>query len=245
MGTLTHAQIVTEALQLAGNTGLTLRAQVWLGLIRRTLYEKITMPQGTNLKGIFVGTAGDDSFIVGSAVAGAADVFNDTPVRGIKRILFTTASSNDDWQDLVLESIANATAATSSLAAQTGRPSHALIEPDSPIDGFEVTIIPTPDQAYRFMVIADSKGPLTPEYSASTVNDWPDDLTVIQGVYALALKHMKDETAAAEWEEFKEMMRNDRVRYMGMNPDNKKWGLSRSAFRTAHAVRPWAWMGPV
>lgn len=243
MGTLTHAEMVTEALELAGNTGLTTRAQKWLGMVLRRLNEKFTFPQTVSIKEIVEVDAGDDGFSVGRAAS--ADAFASQQVNGIQRVLMCSEALND-WEDLTVEFIGNLSAQTASISSAVGRPQVAIIETDSASQAnFEVSLVPPPDRPYRLIVIANAVGLEQAVYSASVVNPYPDDLTVVQGIYALALKHQQDERAASEWALFEDMEKKDRVRYGNMNHASSKIGLGGPHKRRNPGDTGGGWMGPV
>lgn len=244
MGTMTHEELVTEALELAGNTGLTTRAQKWLGIVLRRLNEKFTFPQLAQIKEIVDVDAGADGFTVGRDAA--ADAFPGQQVNGIQKILMCSGALND-WEELTLQFISKISPQVASLAGNgEGRPRVALIETDSASQAnFQVSVIPFADQPYRFMVIADSVGLEQATYSQSVVNPYPDDLTVIQGIYALALKHQQDERAASEWALFEDMEKKDRVRYGNMAKANSKVELGGPHKRRNPNDTGGGWMGPV
>lgn len=244
MGTLTHEELVTEALELAGNTGLTTRAQKWLGLVLRRLNEKFTFPQLVQIKDVVDVDAGEDSFTVGRD--GSADAFPGQQVNGIQRVLMCSQVLND-WEELTIQFISKISAQTTNLAGNgAGRPQVALIETDAATQAnFTVSLIPFPDRPYRCMVIADSVGLEQTVYSGSVVNPYPDDLTVIQGIYALALKHQQDERAASEWALFEDMEKKDRVRYGNMSKANSKVELGGPHKRRSPNNTGGGWMGPV
>lgn len=242
MGTLTHAEMVTEALELAGNTGLTTRAQKWLGMVLRRLNEKFSFPQIAQVKNVVVVGAGADGFTAGRDAA--ADVFASLQVNGIKKILLAPDDNLGDWEELTIEFIGNVTVGSTNLAVSTGRPQVALIENDTQ-SNFDVSLLPPPDRDYRLLVIADAVGLSQAVYSASVVNPYPDDMTVIQGIYALALKHQQDERAASEWALFEDMEKKDRVRYGNMNKMASKITLGGPHKRRGPDGTGNGWMGPV
>lgn len=243
MGTLTHLELVTEALQLAGHTGLSLRAQKWLGLILRELGLKVANPQRETAMGAMTLAVGDTSRTIGGA---SADIFSGVTITGVRKA-FLQDPTNSSQTEMVLVTpmsgnMGQFPPVSSSLS--NGRPVEGFLEPR--VNGFTVTFRPKPDAAYRLTVVVDGRLPGVTAYSASEVAPYPNDLTIVQGLYALALKHMHDETAQAEWQEFKSMMRDDRVALGNMNPDNKRWNFASSAFRPkgAGTKKPWEWMGP-
>lgn len=245
MGVLTHAQIVTEALELAGNTGLSTRAQTWLTLVLRRLGEGFQFPQMDNPRGTVTGSAGTATFTAGSPYGGTADVLGGTPIQGIHRVLIAS-STLDDYQDLAREHVKNVSPGTLSDGVRRGRPTTFMYESRGLAGGggFLVTLAPTPDLAYRYLVIAEGRSPAQYTYSASAVNGYPDDWTVIQGVYAMALQHQQDERAMVEMEKFEDMMKKDRVRL-----GNASKAYSTVGLGGPHRVRSrnsgGGWMGDV
>lgn len=251
MGVLTHAQLVTEALELAGNTGLTTRAQTWLGLVLRSLFEDFSFPvQG-----------GGPHIPVYSLVAGTGEVDLPTSgtavVRAVKKIWVTPTGARD-WSELAVYHVSNVPggnipdnvggAYSATLPSMLGRPTSALL-----IEGQDTTSVlfrPKPDQTYFVLFYAEGlSSPMT--YSANTVNLYPKDDVVIQGIYAWALKHQQDERAASEWQQFEQMAKKDRVRYGMMNNANNTVGLSKRHFRGGgntggnnSSPSSTGWMGP-
>jgi len=243
---MTHLQLVTEALELAGNTGLAPRAQTWLGLVMRHLNEKFSFPFGPSRKAIVDLAAGDSSVTVGSAIGGSADVFGGTPVRGIDRVLIYTENLGSDWTELHVTDFTRVLPSEGSIGGQTGRPHTVVVEPRNPVGGFTLKPIPIADANYQLLVVVSSKGLATPTYSASAVNEYPDDFTILQGVYAMALKHQQDERAPAEWSEFMRMAKEDRVRYGNQGGrENSRVELGGPHRTRSFDNRGPGWMGPV
>lgn len=239
MGVLTHVQLVSEALELAGNTGLSSRAQVWLGLVLRNLFEKFTIPQQVSLLEAGALTPGTGVYQAGGV---GALVFAGLPVRGIRRILLTSPTGSSE-RELAVINGANFEAGELSLAPTVGQPQRVFVTAE--VDSFLLLFDPKPDQAYLAVVTADTVPAAPLVYNASSVNLWPDDLTVIQGIYALALKHQQDERAASEWSIFEDMMKKDRVRYGNLNRDNSKVALGGPHRLRTPSNRGPGWMGPV
>lgn len=239
MGVLTHAQLVTEALELAGNTGLTTRGQTWLGLVLRNLFEKFTIPQQVALLGQFALSAGVAVYQAG--VGGS--FFSTNVVRGIRRCLIAATDGTDQQEIPVISGGKFEAGELPATGTTNGRPLRVYTSPET--NTFLLTFTPTPNKAYLASVTADSV-PVTPlAYNSVTVNLWPDDLTVIQGIYALALKHQQDERASSEWGLFEEMVKKDRVRYGNLNGDNSKVNLGGPHRTRVPSNRGPGWMGPV
>lgn len=239
MGTMTHLELVTEALELAGNTGLATRAQAWLGLVLRHLVEKFQFPQQKAAG--YGGTLTTSGIIqVGGP---AADIAADVTVRGIRRVLIATLSTLDDYTELDLVTDGNFQLPGLNDAVRTGRPLTVFSTPE--INSFLLGFSPTPDKSYRVLVTVDSASWSPYVYSAAEVSAYPDDLTMIQGIYAMALKHQQDERAAAEWAEFRRMASEDRVRYGNMNRANVKIPLTGPHVVRNRQNRGPGWMGPV
>lgn len=254
MGDLTHAQIVTESLELAGNIGLTTRAQTWLGLILKDLSEHFTFPQQSSMVGTFTptgnvlhpdGVGGDEA---GAGCPGVSTL-NGRNVRGIRRIILqetVAVSAGNPILETELDLLTEAgyrAGDNNTLGEQlTGKPRRALLTPYA--NGFYVRTLPYPDKTYTAVVYADVPWSSL-SYSASVVNPYMNDMTVIQGVYAYALRHMVDERASEAWAEYIRQRGEDRVRYGNMNPDNKTLKLASTSFRPRGATnsKPWDWMG--
>lgn len=244
MGVMTHVQLVTEALELAGNTGLATRAQTWLGLVIRRLHEQFSFPQQDQVKGVKSVAAGVSSINLGSGVGGSADLFAGFPVRGIKQVFLASNSTLDDWEELTPAPIRQLSVAALNAQVRTARPQFFISEPYQ--DGFTLGLSPVPDQTYRLLVVVDSRGWTLGQYSANAVNYYPDDATVVQGIYAYALKHQQDERAGEEMGEFLSMAKQDRVRYGNMNNENKVVKLGGPHVAAARDKnRGPGWMGPV
>jgi hypothetical protein len=172
-------------------------------------------------------------------------VFPSIQVNGIDRILAAKNSDLTSWDELTVEYLPRTSPASVGLAASTGTPRVALVETKT-AENFVVTLAPYPDVSYRFMIMANSRGLDQAVYSAAVVSAYPDDMTVIQGIYALALKHQQDERAASEWGLFEDMEKKDRVRYGNMNNATKKVGLGGPhKKRNPHDDSNGGWMGSV
>jgi hypothetical protein len=255
MGALTHAQLVTESLEMAGNTGLTTRAQTWLGLVLRYLFGKFDFPvQIGNAQPVVMSLAAGTATLTLPTVAGSPVTY------AMKRVMVTPSGSRD-WRDIgifeqsslppgnVPDDIDSTYKAT--LPSRVGRPSSVFVKAAQ--DGLQLAFSPVPDGAYFVLLVAEGFTLSTvTSYSAASVNMYPDDLTVMQGVTAMALKHMNDERAPAEWQLFEKMAGQDRVRYGMMNGANSPVGLNPRHFRGGGntgggGTPPWStgWMGPV
>lgn len=255
MGQLTHNQVVQEAMELAGNTGLTSRAQVWLGLILRDLFEK--SPTAIH----WLGEMNSFPITPATLAAGvqtlnataAAPGLDDPSVRSIKRVWICTMGSTD-FTELKVEHATNMTvpprAYTGVTGVANGRPNRVIASNTkvSAVSGTGQVVLyfdPIPDKAYAVWVVGEGHESLFATYTNNQMNMYPNDLTVVQGVFAMCLKHQQDERYAAEWQEFRRMAAEDRVRFLQLSGANTKMRLAADKFGSNVARKPWDWMGPV
>lgn len=245
MGSLTHAELVTEATELAGNTGLTVRARVWLSLVLRELFERFPLPvvpSGGMINDAPITpqtiTAGTQTVTLGN---GSSSI-----VRSVRRAWICT-NGQADFTELAVE---HSTTMDAPLMAYTGvsgisrgRPTRMVVHVASK-DIVTAYFSPIPDKTYALWFQTEGQLAALSTYSGATVNGYPNDMTVLQGVFAMCLKHQQDERAASEWSEFMRMASSDRVRYGNMNNAHTKLRLSPRTFARRVGSNPWDWMGP-
>ncbi len=251
MGQLTHDQIVTEAIELAGNTGLTTRARMWLGLILRELLEKFPAP----LIGVGGGigstppnapttvTAGSTFVTVGGTSVG-------NTTRSVRRVWLCT-NGQTDFVELQVEHFSTMDmpprAYNGVVGVARGRPLRVIcqgVEADS-LSYVKLFFDPIPDKTYALWFLSDSWITAQGAYLGGSVSMYPNDLTIVQGVYAMCLKHQADERFASEWAEFRRLASEDRARWMNASNANTRMRLSPRSFRPRNSKRnPWDWMGP-
>lgn len=252
MGVLTHAQIVTEALELAGNTSLTTRAQTWLGLVLRELIEKFPVPvvpqfptldTPASTPGLTTLTAGVQSIQLG----GAGGLVAGLTVRSVRRVWVCT-NGQTDFSELFVEHISTMDMPPRSYTGVSGvargRPTRVIA---SVLNTNSVTLFfdPIPDKTYALWVMSEGWLDAAATYNVAQVNLYPNDMTVVQGVYAWALKHQADERFPGEWGDFLRMQREDRTAHLQANGAFSRMRLSARSFLPRSRRRnPWDWMGP-
>lgn len=247
MGRLTHSQIVTEAIELAGNTGLTTRAQKYLELILRDLYEKSPWP----FSGL--GTI-DDAPITPQTIASGVQTLQlgagggglDTTVRSVRRVWICT-NGQTDFTELQVEHISTmdmpVRAYTGVSGVSNGRPLRCLVHLNTN-NSMTLYFDPKPNKTYAVWTMTEGYLTSLGTYSASLVSAYPNDLTVVQGVFAMCLKHQQDERYGVEWAEYLRMAKEDRARFMQASNANSRMRLSPRSFRPRRTGRdPWDWMG--
>lgn len=243
MGTLTHAQLITEATELAGNTGLATRCQTWLGLVLRDLYEKFPIPVQP------AGGVVTDVPITPQTIAAGVQslqLSSNNTVRSVRRVWISSATGVD-FTELPVEHAstmgAPPRAYTGVSNVSAGRPQRCLAHYET-ADKVTLYFSPIPDATYN--VWALTEGWLTAEgtYSASRVPLYPNDRTVVEGLYAYCLRHQQDEREAGAFSNFDALARQDRVRYANMSGANTRWKLAPGRFSARSTNNPWDWMGP-
>lgn len=245
MGTLTQAQLISTALTLAGNTGLTTSAQSWLKLIVNDLYSRMAWPF---IPGIDTPNASPVSLAAGaytlSLGAGGA-AFTGFRVTDVKRIRMAEAGADISraWDVPIRSPISvEPGIVPPGNSTKTGRPGVAIVSTPTTSGVVQVAFSPKADRAYSVWLTIE--GDFTDSvYTGANVLAYPNDRTVVQGLYAFALQHQQDERGMAAEEKFEKLVTKDLIKYGGKLERNRKWHLSRTRFRGATKPDPTDWMG--
>lgn len=238
MGSLTRDTIVSEALQLAGNTGLTSRANVWLQAFLDQVYSSHRWPFLRSRYGPTNITAGTTSVTAG----GSGGTITTDALNGIWRLRIADSVNNGMKRDLNIEDADSIHPEDDPAWVDTTSrsvPTVALVAPSATVNNqWVISFKPVPDKTYRLLTVAGLRpaaigGPTTPFY--------PNDETLIQSVYVQALRHQNDERFAAEWDVLRTMIAADRVKFGRRPGAGRAWQLAPRVFGRRRVIDedPW------
>lgn len=220
MGLLTFDQIVTEGMELGGNTGLTARASVWLQVWLRRQLGSWKWPHLPSRYGPYTVAQGVSSFAIGNGTLTADKLIKinrvmvaDTTNNGLKGEVTIYDDQQMEAQDEPLWQDVNS----------PGLPKRVVLEPLS--WGWTIRFDVPLDKAYRFIVVAQQ---MPVSGTGSAVPPYPNDETMIQAVFCQVLRHQEDPRLNDEEAKLRGMEAQDRVVY-GRQPT--KLNLARSRFR--------------
>lgn len=229
MGQLTRAQIVTEGLNLAGNTGLTTRANYWLNTFLGSIYPSHRWSFLERRYTAPALTAGGASLSFG-----AGSVTSDLISHVLRIALADT--SNDGYKNDIWIADGESSEASNEpawLSSTRGLPNQLMVEPDATTQ-FKWTISPSglADKAYRLSILAQY---LPTHIDVTSGGDntkpvYPNDETMMHAIYVQALRHQSDERAVPEEEILASKVRMDRLKFGRRVGTAQKIGLSRRTF---------------
>lgn len=255
MGDLTQAQVIAEAGELAGHTGLASRLQVHLPLLLSFIYGKYKFGFSWNLisGGIFENAGalqlvpGTNAYTVGAPSGSYLSTIQLSSIRGVRLwqqgesqatpLLvehFGTARNPDD-QAVIPGPGINPSGRPNRV--RVGETSDGLVAPGTWLIIFD----PTPDKAYFVDFMAQGR-PATAYQSASRV-PYFNDLTIIEGLIAYIYKHMRNEREFAAQQNFERMLKEDVAQRMSDLQLFKRVGLSPFTFRQRGRTARRNWMG--
>lgn len=230
MGALSFATIVSEGLQLAGNTSLSTRGGVWLNAWLAATYNSYPWP--------FLGSRSTINLAAGTTLSQFGDGATiSEKVDSIRRIEISDSNRSGSYKrDLELDSFDSVGAEDDPyfiLTSNTGVPIKATlvhVTADPPVYKWGIYWNPVPDNSY----IAAVTFQLRPADISDTTKkpQYPNDQTMIHAVYVQALRHQADERWQVESGALEAMVRADRVTY-GRQPGSSpgRLRLSSRVFR--------------
>jgi len=241
VGFRTHADLISDALNLAGNTGLTSQAQRWLIDVLESLYSTrhwpflmksmvYTLSQGVgtvNLSGVGQPLNGRKLY----DVVRAELFFNGQFLRELEIVSPAISPAYRDPaaqtmppQGLPLQVIFDMTDATNS----------------------SMRVYPPPDKNYGLNLVTLSVPTAELSYDPLRIPIYPNDRTIIQGLVAEALRHQADERQYQEAQIFEKMAADDVAKYAASSGYNLKWTLDKRVYGqpAPRYIAPWGWMGP-
>ena len=255
MGELTQAQVITEAGELAGHTGLASRLQVHLPLLLSSIYGKFKFGWSWNLisAGVFENTGalqlvpGTNAYTVGAPSGAYLSTVELTSVRGVR--LWQQGESQST--PILVEHLGTARNPNDQAIIPgpginpSGRPTRVRVIDSG--DGlgatgtFLLVFDPTPDKAYFVDFMA--QGRPTIAYQAGSRVPYFNDLTIIEGLVAYIYKHMRNEREFAAQQNFERMLKEDVAQRMSDLQLFKRVGLSPFTFRQRGRTARRNWMG--
>ncbi len=228
----TCANLISEALLLAGDTSLSARGVVWLNQWLRSQYAAWPWPFLIRRASSLTLAAGTTSLTVGGGSGGV------TPA--IRRLvdpvyLYTTARTTQGTVRLTdLLDGDQAFDGDSRPSTQTGLPRTVQTRANATTWGkWDLIFDPIPEQAYLFSFdyYVQPTDEATGTAGGTAVPLYPNDRTIMHAIAAMALAHMGDERASEFRDVAAAMAIDDRGKF-GMAPKvNDHWTLDKSTYR--------------
>jgi len=192
MGSMTRSTLISEALELAGDTSLTPRAVQWFNAALAELYAAAPWSFVCRWFGPHNVPAGSTSLIAGTAIGDDADSF--VPVRIHSIIKLQCADGANEPLEVALDATDLLPASSNPLlplAPRQGQPpKRAYVAEPGNAGAWTVTFEYPTDRAYSFAVYAHIiPNDLT---SDSDRPAYPNDDTIMAAIRAKAYEHQKD-----------------------------------------------------
>lgn len=226
MGILTHDQLVSAGLELAGNTSLTSHASVWLNTWLRDVYMKHPWPFLQKRYGPISMTVGASAYAIGNGSGGSVTdrIFRvkrvalaDTVNTGFKGELNIGDEEDvEPWDDPAwIDTLSRGLGTEVFITSAGADPFLWTLSFNKPLD-----------RAYRILVTAQY---LPGAVTTSGVPIYQNDETMIHAIYVKALKHQDDPRSFGEGQALQAMVAADRVA-LGRR-HGARVNLSRRSFR--------------
>ncbi len=245
MGALSRLNIVTRGLNLAGQTGLGAEAPFWLNMWLADVYDSwywpflysryvnIVVPQLA--PSLVIGPAG--TIVTDKVTKFRRAVLADVSNQGFKNELDIT--SGDTVSNLDEPSWLDSTT--------PGTPTRMLVEHHATDnDSWNVYFAPIPDKAYRMnLVLQRHPAEIDVTSAGDTVRPvYPNDMTMVQCLYAFGLSHQDDEREPMAWARLDSLLRQDRTKYGEMVGYSSRLMLNPRLFKTRNkSSMGWPWPG--
>lgn len=225
MGMLSYADLLSESLELSGDTSLQPRAIAWLNAALVNLYTSAAWPFLIDRYGPFeipVGYQALDAFGNGEGTENGIFTIHKVFVGnmqggkrrelGVKQVLNMTA----DDEEMLNPPDQRGGTATELIMSGSGQPFR-----------WNLSLNRMTAEPFRMVYVAQA---VPPSFTVAQINDfpaYPNDETIIQCIKAKALFHQGDERWTIEEDRLQQMVRQDRVVHLnsvnnGVMP-LKKW----------------------
>lgn len=243
MGVLTGTEVISHGLTLAGNTNLTAIAAVELRIWLKKLQDSADWRFFTTRYGPFALAAGTSSFEFGDGTK--------TPDRidFIRRVVLADSLNTGFRSEVDIvddDAIGNGEDPLLVDSTNTGLPGRLLVTPatSGSYTGRWRWLVQLPvstDRATRVIITARQSA--ASSFSSASTPWYPNDKTMTQVVFVMALRHQNDERVTVEENRLKGMEMEDLVRYAKKHGQNKIQ-LSRSVFRRrgSKSLDPLSWL---
>ncbi len=244
MGLLTQLELITEAGERAGDTGLATRLQVWIRTALDSLYAAKLWSFTRNR----VSYTGAGTVIYLPEDGGLTTSFQLYDVD--KAALYNVGNWVRDLDLVEPQDQASVNDPLFATAASTGQPQRLILEKANTrgaVAGqFTLRPSPAPDRSYTYAF--DLYGVLSTElaYSASARPLYPVDETIIQALKVEIFGHMNDEREEVERGRLEGMIMRDAGRYAMKGRTSKALRLSPRKFgvQGMRLNTRFGWMGP-
>lgn len=225
MGTMNRGAIVSAGLTMAGNTGISIPAAVYLNAWLGSVYASWPWPFLQGRWGPFSIAQGGQRFELGAG--------SNTPdlIQSVDRI--SVGDSNQDgWvSDYVIFSQDSASAVQDPIWSSTNvrsAPTHTFVQPSTTQGRWLIDLSSYADKGYRIFIQGRIRPPDLADDSATP--PYPNDLTMIHAIYVYALRHQQDERWGVEDQNLGMMIAADRVKFGKVSGRSQKIGLARHRY---------------
>jgi hypothetical protein len=229
MGSRTHDTLISEALLLAGNANLTSRASVWLNTWLRSQYTAWPWPFCIRSLSDYSLPEGTQSLSFGNGSGGVT-----LEIHQIRDPVYLYNSEKTQRYEARIRELVGVSADNDERAINTttkrGIPSEVKVRADASIEGkWTLYFDPVPDRA---LLLAFDYHVIPADVSGSTKPRYPNDRTMIQAIYAEAMKYMdRQDVYQTALSVLASMVVDDRLKYGEVPGTNGTWGLDAKTFR--------------
>jgi hypothetical protein len=229
MGSWTHDKIISEALLLAGNAGLTTRASAWLNSWLRSQYTAWPWPFCIRASADIALAAGTQSLVVGAGNSGIT-----LEIHQMRDPLYLYNSEKTKRYEARIRELVGVYADNDERAVNTttrrGIPTEVKVRENADTEGAKDLIFdPVPSED---LLIAFDYQVIPAEVSGTTKPRYPNDRTMVQAVYAEAMKYMdRQDVYAQALSVLASMVVDDRLKFGETPGTNGQWGLDPKTFR--------------
>jgi hypothetical protein len=235
VGVKTRVVLIGEALELAGNTSLTLRAEQWIDMALVRLSMGAPWPFLMKRANIAV-TAGSSSFILGNGTGTSARVAR------INRVTYTDSTGFRGTLDALVqaENLDAADDPSINTLITNGAPAMGYLSNVTDAFDWRVSFDRKTDKAYTFVAAHQIiHAVLTGD---SDVPQFPNDRTIVQALIVEAMFHAKDERYLTAAQMLRDMISEDMVAMAQASTTSPNIGLANHSATTGKKSRS-SWMG--
>ncbi len=230
MGEKTAAQLIDEALNLAGDTRLTTPALTWLNSWLRSTYGAWPWPflmRRNAAVSLVTGATGVD-FGAGSVVTNQVKrvfdpiwVYNSTRTSRVRARIRTLVGGHIEEDETAMDSATN-----------RGIPTQFKVRSATSGVWGKWSLIPNPIPDRDYLLAIEWQEMLPNLTSTSTVPAYPNDRTMVQAVYAEALRYMKDQTGYKDaLQILASQVADDRMKFGEVTGTNDQISIDPNVFR--------------
>lgn len=222
MALATNEELITEALELAGDSSLKPRALFWLNNWVASESGKVPWPHTLQTVGPLVADGGATQFLLGAS----GDLLN--RVHSVRGLRHTTGAGLVGAQLHFRDSEEVRGMATSAWLREFERTSGLQVNLQNKGKGvWAVNFSPALTRSLSFMAYLQL---IPATQTLLEVSDYPNAETLVHAIYCAALKHQNDERQMVEETKLMRMVSEDRAVYLKLGGSSQHFPLSSRTF---------------